>query len=196
MRSSSSATNGAASDGAAPAAPPARVVIAVTGSGPGSGGCGRRRGRAGEAVVALVLQLLGELLAALLDDAAVDEDVHEVGLDVAQDAGVVRDEQNPDLAARADPVDALGDDAQGVDVETGVGLVEDRHLGLEQLELYDLVALLLAAGEALVDVALGERRVHLQLVHGPAQLAGPGAQLGRLAVDRGLGRAEEVGDRD
>ena len=72
------------------------------------------------------------------------------------------DQQDADLAGLADPVDALGDDPQRVDVQAGVGLVEDRDLRLEQLELQDLVALLLAAGEALVDVALGERRVHLQ----------------------------------
>ena len=60
----------------------------------------------------------------------------------------------------AHPVDALGHDPQRVDVEAGVGLVEDRDLRLEQLELQDLVPLLLAAGEALVDVAVGERRVH------------------------------------
>ncbi len=43
---------------------------------------------------------------------------------------------------------------QRVDVEAGVGLVEHGELRLEQLELEDLVALLLAAREALVDVAL------------------------------------------
>ena len=45
-------------------------------------------------VVALGLELLGELGAALLGDPAVDEDVHEVGLDVAQDPGVVGDQQD------------------------------------------------------------------------------------------------------
>src|SRR5690349_3913999 len=43
-----------------------------------------------EAVVALVLETVGELRPALLDDAPVHHDVHEVGGDVAQDAGVVR----------------------------------------------------------------------------------------------------------
>src|SRR3954454_1801971 len=111
-----------------------RVVIAVTGSSSsGSGGrLGGGAGGAGEAVVALVLQLVRELLAALLDDPAVDEHVHEVGLDVPEDAGVVRDQQDADLAALADPVDALGHDPQCVHVEAGVGLVEDRHLRLQQ----------------------------------------------------------------
>ena len=58
------------------------------------------------------------------------------------------------------------------------------------------MALLLAAGEALVDVALGEGGVHAQLAHGVLHVLDPGAQLGGLAVDRGLGGAQEVGDGD
>ena len=80
-----------------------------------------------EAVVALGLEAVGELRAALLGDPAVDEDVHEVGLDVAQDARVVGDEQHADAGGLLGAVDALGDDAQRVDVEAGVGLVEDRR---------------------------------------------------------------------
>ena len=127
---------------------------------------GQRRVHSGHAqaaaftygVVAVGLELVRELGAALGDDAAVDEHVDEVGLDVAQDARVVRDEQDAHVAAARDAVDALGDDLERVDVEAGVGLVEDRDLRLQQLHLQDLVALLLAAGEALVDAALGERR--------------------------------------
>jgi hypothetical protein len=53
-------------------------------------------------------------------------------------------------------VDAIGDDSQGVDVEPRIGLVEDRHLGLDDRHLEHLEALLLAAAEALVDVARRE----------------------------------------
>ena len=137
-----------------------------------------------EPLVALGLEAVGQLRAALLDDPAVDEDVDEVGLDVAQDARVVRDEQHAGLAALAYPVDALGHDLQRVDVEARVGLVEDRDLRLEQLELQDLVALLLATGEALVDAALGERRVDGEPLHGLLDVLDPGAQLRSLAVDR------------
>ena len=52
------------------------------------------------------------------------------------------------LSGPAELVDAVGDDAQRVDVEPGIGLVEDGELGLEHRHLEDLVALLLAAGEA------------------------------------------------
>ena len=78
-----------------------------------------------------------------------------VGLDQVQDALVVGDDQHAHLGA-GEVVDALGDDAQGVDVEAGVGLVEDRDLGLQHRELEDLHPLLLAAGEAVVEVARGE----------------------------------------
>src|SRR6202012_3359564 len=44
---------------------------------------------AGVPVVALVFEALGELRAALLGDAAIHEDVHEVWVDVAEDARVV-----------------------------------------------------------------------------------------------------------
>ena len=106
------------------------------------------------------------------------------------------DQQGADLAALADAVDALGDHPQRVDVEAGVGLVEDRDLRLEKLQLKDLVPLLLTAGEALVDVALGEGRVDAEALHGLLDLLDPGTQLGRLAAQRGGGGAQEVGDGD
>ena len=95
--------------------------------GEGGGGHSGLDGLGEEAVVALGLEAVGELGAALLGDPAVDEDVHEVGLDVAQDARVVRDEQDAGAGALLGAVDALGDDPQRVDVEAGVGLVEDRR---------------------------------------------------------------------
>ena len=121
-----------------------------------------RRPRLREALVTVLLEFVGQLRPAGLDDAAADEDVHELRLDVAQDAGVVRDQQDAAVLALRVAVDALGDDAQRVDVQAGVGLVEDGDLRLEQAQLQDLVALLLAAGEALVDAALGERRVDVE----------------------------------
>src|SRR3954452_21476323 len=60
-------------------------------------------------VVAAGLELLGELRAALLGDPAVDEDVHEVRRDVAQDPRVVRDQQDTAVALGRVAVDALGD---------------------------------------------------------------------------------------
>ena len=71
--------------------------------------------------------------------------------------------EDAELGARlADLGDAGRDLAQRVDVEAGVGLVEHRDVGFEHRHLQDLVALLLAAGEALVEVALLEAGVHAE----------------------------------
>ena len=119
------------------------------------------------------------------------------GVEVVEQALVVGDEQDAELGpVVADLADALGDDPQRVDVEAGVGLVEDRELGLEDRHLQDLVALLLAAREALVEVAVGERRVHVEALR-PLHDRQP--QLEHRQVDALAGRqrlAQEVEDRD
>ena len=96
----------------------------------------------------------------------------------------------------ADFADSLGDDAQRVDVEAGIGLVEDREFGFEDRHLHDLVALLLAAGESLVEVAVDERRIHPETLHplhgGEAEFEH--RQVDALALRQGL--AEELDHRD
>ena len=62
-------------------------------------------------------------------------------------------------------VHSARDDAQGVDVEAGVGLVQDGQRRFENRHLQDLVALLLAAGEPLVDRPAHEAAVHLDQLH-------------------------------
>ena len=79
----------------------------------------------------------------------------------------MRDHEEADAAAfvaRAERVHALADGLQRVDVEAGVRLVEDRVLRREDRELQHLQALLLAAREAVVDVAAEERGVHVERV--------------------------------
>ncbi len=77
------------------------------------------------------------------------------GFDHVEDPLVVGDDQDAHVGA-GEAVDALGDGAERVDVEAGVGLVEHRHAGLQQRHLQHLHALLLAAREAVVEVAAGE----------------------------------------
>ena len=60
---------------------------------------------------------------------------------------------------------ALGDDAQGVDVEARIGLVEERDHRFEQRHLQDLVALAFPPGEAVVEVAFRRAEVHAESVH-------------------------------
>src|SRR5829696_6779438 len=80
-------------------------------------------------LVALVLELLGQLLAAAGHDPPVEHDVDVIRLDVPQYPLVVRDDDRRE-ARPAQLVDALGNDPQSVDVESGVGLVHDRELRL------------------------------------------------------------------
>src|SRR6185503_13569788 len=116
-------------------------------------------GLAEDRAVALVLEAERQILAAALHDPALGEDMHEVGGDVVEQALVVRDQQDAELRVEH-CVDTLGDDPQGIDVEAGVRLIEDRDLRLENRHLEHLQTLLLAAAEALVDVARRKRLVH------------------------------------
>ena len=103
-----------------------------------------------------------KIWAARSNDAAAREHVHELWLQVIKKSLIVRDHQHAELW-RKHRVHALRNDAQRIDVETGVSLVEDRHLRLQQRHLQHLEALLLAAGESIIHVARHERFVHLQL---------------------------------
>ena len=75
---------------------------------------------------------------------------------------VVRDQDDAILGVLGG-VDAGRHRLERVDVEARVGLVKDGELGAQQRHLKDLVALLLAAREAAVDVAPDEvvRHAHL-----------------------------------
>ena len=59
----------------------------------------------------------------------------------------------------------LATSLQRVDVEAGVGLVENGELRFEHRHLENLVALLLAAGKTLVDGAVHHGIVHLEQRH-------------------------------
>src|SRR5215212_372476 len=115
-------------------------------------------------LVALVFEIERQLLAAAGNEPPVEHDVDVIRLDVPQYPLVVRDDDRREVRP-AQLVDALGDDLQRVDVESRVGLVHDRERGIEHEHLEDLVPLLLTTGEALVEVSLGELRVHLHDLH-------------------------------
>src|SRR3990172_9222134 len=81
-------------------------------------------------LVALRLQLKGELASAGPDDAAVQQDVNIVRRDVVEDSLVVGDDYDRLLRA-AERVDPRGHDLQGVDIQPRVRLVEEREPGVE-----------------------------------------------------------------
>ena len=105
------------------------------------------------------------------------------------------DGEDAEVGARTEHLaHACRDDAQRIDVEARVGLVEDGEVGLEDRHLEDLVALLLTAGESLVEVAVGEGRIHVEPFH---PLHDREAQLEHRQVDAAAGRprlAQEVED--
>src|SRR5215212_5999257 len=117
---------------------------------------------------------------------AVNKHMDEVRLDVAQNPGVVRDQQDATIALSREAVDTIGHNSQSVDVQAGVGLVQDRESWVQQLQLNDLVTLLLTARETLVDAPISEIGVHLHPIHDRTDLFDPGAQLRRLTVQSSL----------
>src|SRR5690625_1998715 len=158
--------------------------------------CLSRRSSVYVAVIAFGFEAVSQFGAALFCHLAVDEDVHAVGLDVLQDAGVVRDEDYAHIGFALDVVDALGAHAQGVDIQTRVGFIQHGKAGVQELHLQDLVALLFTARETLVYVALREGGIHAQRVHRGAHILDPVAQLGGFTIDSGLGGAQEVRNGD
>ena len=94
-------------------------------------------------------------------------------------------------------VDAVGDDLQRVDVEAGVGLVENRQRRLQHRHLEDLVALLLAARESFVHRAVHQALVHVEPLHALAderhELHRVELLLAAVLAQRVQRRLEEVG---
>ena len=153
---------------------------------------------ADDRVVALGLELLDQLRAARLDDPPVDQHVDELGLDVVQEALVVGDEQHAHLRALwiALTPSATIRSASMSRPESVSSMIGD--LRLEHRHLQHLGALLLAAGEALVHVARGERLVHLQQLHlldvsSLAELASASCSVPRTAR---VAAAQEVAQAD
>src|SRR5262245_53794273 len=102
---------------------------------------GPRTSRLGEAYVTGLFEFVGQFRTTRFDDSTADEDVHEFRMDVTQNPGVVRNQQDSTVLGLGITVDTLADHAQRVDIQAGVGLVEDRDLGLQQPQLQNFVAL-------------------------------------------------------
>ncbi len=125
----------------------------------------------------------------------------------------MRDDEHGAVAALAVGVHAVADGGQSVDVQTGVGFVQDGKLGLQQQELEHLDLLFLAAREAHAQLAVEVGGIHVELcrelldataellaLHLQAGAAGDaGAQKARQRharnLDRGLEAQEQAGAR-
>ena len=97
---------------------------------------------------------------------------------------------------RADEAaDAVGDDPERVDVEPRVGLVEHRDPRREHGHLENLDALLLASGEAVVEVAPRHLLRHFELLHRGGQLLAELGDLDRVLLAAVLRLANGVDGR-
>jgi hypothetical protein len=85
--------------------------------------------------------------------------VHHIGLELGEQAVVVRDRQHPEAVVVGGLLDAAGAGPQGVDVEAGVGLVEDGELRTQDRQLQGLVPLLLPARQVDVEGPVAESLV-------------------------------------
>src|SRR5687768_12462176 len=95
--------------------------------------------------VAGSFELRCQLGAAAGLDTAVGEDVHVIGVEHVEQALVVGDGEYPEIELFGRLFDAAAHEAQGIDVEARVELVEHGDLGPQHGELKGLDPLLLAA---------------------------------------------------
>src|SRR5699024_4710108 len=143
-------------------------------------------------LVAGLLQLRSELGATGLDDLAVSEYVYKVRNDVVEDALVVGNHQDATVGFFLVGIDAVGNDTQCVNVQTRVGLIHDSELWLEQIKLHNLVALLLATGEAFVDGTSNEGLIDMQTLTSFLKLVVPLTQLRCFTAYSGNSGAHEL----
>ena len=92
----------------------------------------------------MFLNLPGKFGGAGLDNLSVDEHMDEIGTDVVEQTLVVGDDDGRSLRG-AELVEALCYNAEGIDIEARIGLVEDEERGFEHRHLIDLVALTFAS---------------------------------------------------
>ena len=127
-----------------------------------------------QALVAGLLELVGELRAAVGHDAARHEHVDAVGPQLGEQARVVRDREDAEVVVAGHRLDPARHVAQRVDVETRVDLVEDGEARLQHRELQRLDPLLLAPGELVVHAPLEELVAHAESRRFGARAAGRG----------------------
>ena len=123
----------------------------------------------------------------------------KVGHDVVEQPLVVRHQHNG-VVLVGELIDALRDDSERIDVETGIGLIEDRQTGIEQRHLQDFVALFLASGKTFVDTAIQKIRTHFKqfhlLAHEVVKLQRVEFFLAALRLHRVVGQAQKLAVRD
>ena len=86
----------------------------------------------------------------VIHDTTIRHHVNKVGDDVVEQALIMRDDELRGIRTMQ-LVHAAGNDLQCVNIQTGIGFVEDGQLGFEHRHLEDLRAFLFAARETFID---------------------------------------------
>ncbi len=95
---------------------------------------------------------------------------------VFQQPLMVRDDQHAHMRS-GEFRQPLAHHAHRIAVESRIGFVENRKLRLQHGELQDFHPLLLAAGEAFIEVPAGELFVDIEFLHGVAKFLAEVAHL-------------------
>jgi len=90
--------------------------------------------------------------------------MHLIRNDVVEQPLIVCDQHDRTLRV-AQAVHARGHHFECIDVEAGIGLIQNREFGLEHQHLQDFIALLLAAGKSFVHAAGEKRLAHMHELH-------------------------------
>src|ERR1019366_3194 len=122
------------------------------------------------------------------DNPTSGHDMDLVGDDVVEEPLMMGDDDHGPVGS-PQRVHPAGDDPEGIDVEAGVGLVQDGELRLENRHLQDLVALLLTTRESLVDRPVHEAPVHLDELH---PLLGQGKEFHYIELSEPASPAHRV----
>ena len=101
--------------------------------------------------------------------------MHKLGLNITQDAGIVRNQHNTHIIFLVSTVHAGRHDFKSINVKAGVSFIKNTELGLQKLQLQNLMTFLLTAGETFIDVTSNERRINVQMVHSFFNVFGPGS---------------------
>src|SRR5690606_24317807 len=100
-----------------------------------------------------------------LDDLALVQNVHAVRNDMLEQTLIVRNDDHGAIW-RTQRVHAFRNDLQRIDVETGIGFVEDAKAWLQKLHLQNFSALLFTAREANVERTLEHVHVDVEAASG------------------------------
>ena len=91
----------------------------------------------------------------------------------------------------SDAVDALGHDAEGIDVKAGIGFVQKSERGLEQEHLEDFQSLLLSSAKTVVHVTGENRLFHFERLHSTVQFLAEFTAFERFVSNRLNGFLQE-----